>query len=743
MGIRTTLNKSLVLPISALALAAVVLVSIFTYQTGNAQLEQRIHNLAQSSAVLFEDLLWQMDNSTIEVLLEKYVSLGAVTAAQITAKDPDYNLQVGDSQPAASSYRYSHILERKDSHSTRQIGILTLEMSYQLVWDMVRTRILETLAVASLAVLATTFIIQYLLNNRLVEPVLKISNGLDNWHGDWHDFKINLGRNEHHSKSHENELDRLVSSIHGMRDQILAANRIIETKDERLLSAARIAGIGYASFDLGSGKIVECDDIFASMSGQTVGEMMVASSREDMLNKRLHADDFDQMMEIRRQLAHGIETEGAFRIANATGDYRHIRQLFTVASRKQGESSLVLVVAQDVTELNRLQSTLVHAQKVKNIGNLTGGVAHDFNNILAVISGNLELLEERISEPLARGYVQTSFRAVKHGAELTHQLLAFARKQPLQPEVLDPSRLIRDSLSLLRTSVGESVDLEVVTDGGLWRTEVDKTQLEAAIMNLVINARDAMPNGGKLTIEVGNTRLDRDYSQLHYEVQPGQYVCIAITDSGCGMSAMTISQAMEPFFTTKDVGKGTGLGLSMAYGFVKQSGGHLKIYSEIARGTTVKLYLPRAKASQEAPPSPLTAPIATRFHGLHVFLVEDNDELRQTFTLQLEEMGALVNSASDGNTAFRLAPGIPQIDLILCDVILPNGMKGPEVVAGLKDAYPDAAVIYMSGYTENAIIHQGRLDDGVIMLQKPFSRADLVTAFTRASEAVSESLLIT
>jgi len=734
MSIRSTINKSLILPIFSLVLVAVALVALFTYQTGNAQLERRLYELAEGSAVLFEDLLWQTDHETIGVLLERYVNLGAVTAAEITASNPEFHLQVGESAEGDSVYRHSRTLLHKQADSTQQLGTLTLEMSRQAVWQAVRVRTLQALVIATLAVIATTIIIQHSLYTRLIDPLLKICKGLDGWEGDWKDFRIDLGRDKHSDKGGENELDRLVGSIHGMRDHILEADSIIESKERRLLSAARIAGIGYASFDFETGQILECDENFAGIFDLTAETMMRLSIREDVFRKRLHPDDFEQGMEIRRQLQLGHACEGVFRVASDAGEYRYIRQLYEAASDGGGPSFVARTVAQDVTELSRLQANLVHAQKVKAIGNLTGGVAHDFNNILAIIAGNLELLDEVIDDSTARQYIATSQHAVDLGAELTHQLLAFARKQPLRPEVLDLSRMLRESLSLLRTSVGESVDLEVIADGGLWLTEVDKTQLEAAVLNLVINARDAMPDGGKLTIEVGNARLDRDYAERHDEVQPGQYVCIAITDTGRGMSAATITQALEPFFSTKDVGKGTGLGLPMAFGFVKQSGGHLKVYSEVDRGTTVKLYLPRINAREEVVRTTYASPSIAPFNGLHVFLVEDDDELRKTFTMQLEQMGSTVHSAPDGNTALEMAYSIPDIDLILCDVILPNGMKGQEVVSGLQFVYPDATIIYMSGYTENAIIHQGRLDQGVTMLQKPFSRRDLVAAYATASE---------
>ncbi|ASJ73346.1 ATP-binding protein [Granulosicoccus antarcticus] len=737
MSIQKTLNKSLLLPIFSLVLVAVVMVGTITYHAGNNALEQRIQSLADSSAVLIEELLWQLDHETLQVLLDEYVSLGVVSAVHIDA-GPYLKIEAGHVDPEESVYVHSRDLIHEESNSVRQTGVLTLQVSRENIWTKVRSGMFQTLFIASLAVMATTFIIQHLLTTRLITPVLEIANGLDKWNGNWSEFKIELQRGKRYKKHEEDELDRLVHAIHGMRDHILNADNIIESKEDRLLGAAQIAGIGYASFDFESGKIIECDENFASIFGQSVEDMLQLSIRDDILRTRLHAEDFDQGVQIRKQLLMGNATEGLFRIASDSGEYRHIRQLYDVAPGREGDSFVVRTVAQDVTELNRLQSTLVHAQKVKAIGNLTGGVAHDFNNILAVISGNLELLAETITDESARRYVDTSQHAVRLGAELTHQLLAFARKQPLRPEVLDLSRLVRESLSLLRTSVGESVDLEVVTDGGLWRTEVDKAQLEAALLNLVINARDAMPDGGKLTIDVSNTRLDRGYAELHDEVKAGQYVCIAITDSGCGMSAATINQALEPFFTTKDVGEGTGLGLPMAFGFVKQSGGHLKIYSELDRGTTVKLYLPRVNAQQEVERPEFTGLSAAQFNGLHVFLVEDSEDLRKTFTIQLEQMGSVVHSAADGNSVFKMIENIPRIDLILCDVILPYGMKGPQVVKGLQAIYPNAAIIYMSGYTENAIIHQGRLDEGVIMLQKPFSRKELITAFASASEAVGQ-----
>lgn len=735
MGIRQTLNRSLVIPILSLVLVAVVSVSIVMYLTTNAQLERRVQNLAESSSVLFEDLLWQLDLETLQVLLDEYVAVGAVSGAKIVA-GYDVNLESGVHEHDPPDYVYSRKLMRKDHGLVRHIGTLTLVSSREGVWQMVLIGAAGTLLIALLAVLATILIIQRLMNDRLIVPVLKVANGLDSWGGDWQEFEIDLGRKAGNDVHKEDELDRLVKSIHGMRDQILMADSIIRSKDERLLRAARIAGIGYGSYELETGRIIESDDNFAAMLGHSIEEVLGCSIRENILQKKLHVDDVEGAINIGRQLKQGGAAEGVFRVRRSKGEYRYIRQLFDVCTNKCSDVTIVRTVAQDVTEVNQLQISLLHAQKVRAIGNLTGSVAHDFNNILAVISGNLELLDRLIVNERARGYLHTSLQAVQMGAGLTQQLLAFARKQPLRPEVLDLLGLVNDSLPLLQTSVGESIELTVVSKAEAWLAQVDRTQLEAAILNLVINARDAMPDGGKLTIEVENTYLDKVRAGLHDEVTPGDYVCIAVIDDGCGMSVDTITQAMEPFFTTKGVGEGIGLGLPMAYGFARQSGGHLEVHSEQGCGTTVKLFLPRIHSTLEASPANVVSPAARApFQGLQVFLLEDNEVLRMTFTMQLERLGCTVFSATDGQAAFALAADVSHVDLILCDVMLPNGMKGPEVVEGLQAIYRKAAVIFMSGYTERAVIGSGDLDQGVVILQKPFSMDDLVAAFAKATES--------
>lgn len=345
---------------------------------------------------------------------------------------------------------------------------------------------------------------------------------------------------------------------------------------------------------------------------------------------------------------------------------------------------LLRVMARAVAEITRLQSSMVHDQRIKAMGSVTGGVAHDFNNLLAVIDGNLELLDKRNRDAGSQEYLDRSRRAVELGANLTHQLLAFAREQSLKPENLSLNSLLAEVLPLLQTSVGESIVVHTTADVGLWNAFVDKAQLEVALMNLVINARHAMSNGGELCLGLSNEQLKEGQLGFPEAVVAGDYVRIAVVDTGNGMDRNTLERCVDPYVTTKDVGEGVGLGLPMVFGFVKQSGGYLKIESTPGTGTRVEIYLPRADQSLE------TVRVATSgtvekspFHNLHVLLVEDDDTLRETFTTLLQQLGCVVRSASDGQSAMLLQDSVTDVDLILCDVVLPNDMRGPEVASKL------------------------------------------------------------
>ncbi|MGN6263584.1 MAG: PAS domain S-box protein [Ralstonia sp.] len=398
---------------------------------------------------------------------------------------------------------------------------------------------------------------------------------------------------------------------------------------------------------------------------------------------------------------------------------------------EEGELVGFAKITRDITErrraseqLEQTQRALLQAQKMEALGKLTGGVAHDFNNVLQVLRGNLELLESRHGrDGWSAERLSNAIDAVDRGAKLAAQLLAFGRQQPLAPVVINPARQLRDMDDLLRRALGEAIEIESVVAGGLWNIAVDPHQLENVILNLAINARDAMPEGGKLTLELSNATLDDEYVMPVPDVSAGQYVMLAVTDTGTGMSPQVLEQAFDPFFSTKPEGEGTGLGLSMAYGFVKQSGGHIRLYSEVEEGTTVRVYLPRSTGTA-VEPSRLKA--SGLKHGNETILVvEDDAKVRETVVDLLGGLGYAVLKANNAEQALAVVESGVHIDMLFTDVVMPGALRSPEMVRRAVQTLPALKVLYTSGYTQNAIVHGGRLDPGVELLSKPYSRQQL------------------
>ena len=383
-----------------------------------------------------------------------------------------------------------------------------------------------------------------------------------------------------------------------------------------------------------------------------------------------------------------------------------------------------------IAEREKAEEALRQAQKMEAIGQLTGGVAHDFNNILQVVLGNLGNVDRQLQRGkltdlgfLDRS-IKAAIRASERAAVLTGQLLAFSRRQPLAPKPLDVNRLIGGMSDLLHRALGERVEVETILGARLWQTLADANQLESAILNLAVNARDAMPSGGKLTIETANAYLDDAYAASEEDVHAGQFVVVAVSDTGTGMTAEVIGKAFDPFFTTKDIGQGTGLGLSQVYGFIKQSGGHAKIYSEVGEGTTIKLYLPRlltAGAADE--PGPVRSPL--RGGAEIILVVEDEADVRGFVVDMLRELGYEVIETADGQAALDAIDTLPDIKLLFTDVGLPGSFNGRQLADEASRRRPDLKILYTTGYARNAIVHQGRLDPGVELINKPFTYAAL------------------
>jgi PAS domain S-box-containing protein len=382
----------------------------------------------------------------------------------------------------------------------------------------------------------------------------------------------------------------------------------------------------------------------------------------------------------------------------------------------------------------KAEELLRQAQKMEAVGQLTGGIAHDFNNLLTIVMGGLDSIGRQLpalapsaaAERIERAK-NMALQGTRRAVMLTNRLLAFSRQQPLDPKVIDPNQLVAGTCEFLRRTLGEAVLLEMVQAGGLWRTLADINQLENALLNLAVNARDAMPNGGKVTIETANCHLDEAYvAAVPEPVDAGQYVMIAVTDTGTGMDKETLEHAFEPFFTTKDVGKGTGLGLSQVYGFVRQSAGHVRVYSELGQGTTVKIYLPRYMGPDDRREDKQPRAYAGRAIGSETILVVEDDDALRSYTVEtLEDLGYNVVAASQASEALEILDSAGHVDLLFTDVVMPGALNGRQLADEALRRRPALKVLFTTGYTRNAIVHHGRLDPGVHLIPKPFTLDEL------------------
>jgi PAS domain S-box-containing protein len=422
---------------------------------------------------------------------------------------------------------------------------------------------------------------------------------------------------------------------------------------------------------------------------------------------------------------------------NLPGGQRVWESIMVPVRGAGGRVERVVGSSRDVTDREQSQERLRRAQRMEAVGHLTGGVAHDFNNILQVIRGNLELIAAKVTDRETSQRLKNALHGADRAAALTRQLLAFARRQPLEPRVVDLGRQVTDMAEMLRRTLGEGVEIETVIAGGLWNTLADPAQVESAVLNLALNARDAMPDGGRLTLEITNAVLDEAYVRQQPEVEAGQYVLLAVSDTGHGMSKATLSKVFEPFFTTKGEEKGTGLGLSMVYGFVHQSNGHVQIYSEPDQGTTVKIYLPRSRQSAE--PAAVVDAGSITGRSETILVVEDDDMVRASAVGMLRDLGYTCLHASDGAAALEVLKSGAKIDLLFTDVVMPGPVKSRDLAREAVKLRRGLPVLFTSGYTENAIVHHGRLDQGVQLLSKPYGRDDLarkIRAQLRAAQPV-------
>ena len=521
----------------------------------------------------------------------------------------------------------------------------------------------------------------------------------------------------------------LEQRVMGGRTELAMAQR----ERDRIFEMSRDL-FAVASFE---GYLKSINPAWSRQLGRSDGELLAKPFSEI-----IHSDDLAVTSSVLAALQRGEAVQG-FRVRLLKADGEPIAFAWSAVPEAKSGSDIFYTVGRDITEetkaaaeLQAAQEALRQAQKMEAVGQLTGGIAHDFNNLLAGIIGSLELLQRRIAAGRTDGlerYTSAAVTSASRAAALTQRLLAFARRQPLDPKRVEANRLVAGMEDLLRRTLGPGIDLEMVLAGGLWPTLCDANQLESAILNLAINARDAMPDGGRLTVETTNAHLDDAYARAQgNEIRAGQYIAVSVTDTGIGMSPEVIAKAFDPFFTTKPIGQGTGLGLSMLYGFIKQSEGHVRIYSEPGEGTTFKLYLPRYRGGAddgvgvgEAFEETSEAPRAEA--GETVLVVEDEATVRMLVTETLEELGYAAIEAVDGPSGLRILQSNVRIDLLVTDVGLP-GLNGRQLADAARVSRPELRVLFLTGYAHNAAIGNGAvLGTGMEMLTKPFALDALTT----------------
>ncbi|MCE9649147.1 MAG: response regulator [Parvibaculum sp.] len=459
-------------------------------------------------------------------------------------------------------------------------------------------------------------------------------------------------------------------------------------------------------------------------------ELFGAKKKEDLIGtsffRFLAPDELERFQAHLEVIRTGKTDSILVQIVNLLGEHRWIESHAAEINFDDGNGRTGIAIIRDKTDELATSAQLVQAQKMESIGRLTGGVAHDFNNLLTIMMGNAEILSERLeNNPELANLSRMIESAAQRGAELTHRMLAFARRQVLRPSELDVNALLTRMVDMMSRILGEDIQVRVDNAKNLWCVAADSAQMESAILNLAINARDAMPQGGTLTIETENTRLDADYASRNPDAAVGDYVVIAISDSGIGMSSEILNRAFDPFFTTKEVGKGSGLGLSMVYGFVKQSQGHIKIYSERAHGTTVRIYLPKSNEDTLSQDVAEEMSIEEASGSETILVVEDEDAVRIYVTQQLTGLGYTVIETTDAHAALEILESDQHIDLLFTDIVLPRGMNGRQLAEIGQRTRPALKVLFTTGYTENAVVHHGKLDAGVELLSKPYRRADL------------------
>lgn len=503
-------------------------------------------------------------------------------------------------------------------------------------------------------------------------------------------------------------------------------------QEEPLLLASQLIKLGYYIWDVVEDKPVVVSDQHIRNYGVSREEFLANVSDVGGQFQLVHPDDREKVEQWCQDLHDGKQVDMEYRVSAAAGT-RWLRAIVRPVKDNTGKVIREICASMDITAQKATDAHLIETQKLDSIGRLTAGVAHDFNNLLAIIMGNLELVLTSGADEQTTEMIDAALRAALRGADLNRKLLTFGRKALLNPEITDANITIREMNDVFRRTLPATIKVESVTAGGLWTIEVDRSQFENALLNLVINARDAMPDGGALTIETANVRLDEAYcDDRGSEMDPGRYVMIAVSDTGTGINESDLQKAFEPFFTTKEVGEGTGLGLALVHGFVKQSGGSVQVYTEVGEGTTIKMYFPatgRAASTIAIQPELAARDISG---GKRILVVDDDPDVRQVVVRQMQLLGFDVSEADNGMAALALLRSDPSISLLLSDVVMPGELQGPDLAEIAAAEMPDVKIILMTGYAKSAVENGKVKTNGFIKLTKPVQLNELKRVVSRA-----------
>tara|TARA_R110000744_G_scaffold4918_1_gene17453 strand:+ start:130 stop:2334 length:2205 start_codon:yes stop_codon:yes gene_type:complete len=708
-------------PVLVCAVAASILGLLISVNMASHDHAKQIDVLARVGGA---QISTQMQNpARVQATLEGLVASDDLVGARVT-RPGGADIVTGQVDGENLAVVASLPLGRSVNDSVETLGTLTL-------YGVLNTDRIHTLFVPLLIVWGTItclllimLALYFFLNRSVLRPLAEIGQGLSSAAAQ-PDFVVRFSKS---SQTHMIEpLRDVASALDALRNRLSTLEGGAQQQQNRAARTIEIAQLGYAKLDLDQRRFTECDPTYAAMLDREVHEVLHSDTLPTLVSKQLV--DFDEAEnQIRREaIRQGKTLDETHRIIRRNGDIRYIRVILRPVPVKGTYGSVVELVGQDITDLRLNEIRAAQTDRISTIGNLTGGIAHDFNNLLAIVSGNIELAALATSKNEQAEYIDNALAAVARGASLTQQLLAFARNQPLSPKIIGAQKLVTDMLPRMRSALGARVSIAIQDAPDLWPIHADAAKLDACLMNLVSNAADAMPDGGTLTISLANREIDAFQARQMAGAEPGEYVCIELADTGIGMSRAVAAKAFDPFFTTKNIGKGTGMGLSMVQGFAQQSGGFTALHTIHGQGTAVRVFMPRADSGTASKASGLdqTAANSARLKGCHVLLIEDEDQLRMLYTTKLEAFGCKVTQAATGEKALELARSMTAPQIILSDIIMPGGMNGVETVDALAKYFPDATVVFISGFSQNAAMHNGLLSIGRVLLQKPFTRAKL------------------